>query len=430
MNVRDRAPTDKSAGASATRPRLHRNVWAASGASLLNDFAGEMIVNVLPLFLAGTLGLRASAIGLIEGVAQATAALVKIAAGRLSDRAQRRKTLAVGGYAISTVARLFFVGASSPVAIALVRWAERIGKGVRTPARDALLADSVEPETRGVAFGLHKAADTAGAVLGIGAAMLVVHLVQGDAAALGRATFEALVWLSAIPASLAVLVLALGAEEVPRRADSDGASNARDGASPGQRPAAGDGVLGLGRGFGWVIAIVSLALLGTPGESILILRTAERGSGPLTVLTILLAYNVVYAIVSVPAGRLVDQIGPRRVLVLGWLVNAGAQAGFALASDVVTAAIAWLAFGIHMGIVGGATKALVAELVPARLRATAYGILAAAMGLASFGASALAGLLWDGALGWPGLGPAAPFLLSSALALTAAVGALVTPPSR
>ena len=194
---------------------LPRNVWAVSLTSFLTDISSEMVINILPLFLANVLGVRTSVIGLIEGIAEATASLLKVFSGWLSDRLRARKWLAVAGYGLSALSKPFFYFANTWGAIAAVRWADRVGKGIRTAPRDALVADSIEPRQRGLAFGFHRASDTAGAVLGLIVALVVVWLAQSSSLELGRSTFQTVVLVSLVPAFLAVIALAIGTRDVP-----------------------------------------------------------------------------------------------------------------------------------------------------------------------------------------------------------------------
>ena len=195
--------------------RLPRNLWATSLASFLTDVSSEMVLNLLPLFLANALGVRTHVIGLIEGVAEATASLVKVFSGRLSDRWRARKWIAVAGYGLSALSKPLFYVADTWGAVAGVRWADRVGKGIRTAPRDALVADSIGEGRRGLAFGFQRAADTAGAMLGLLVALAVVWLSQRGAVALGAETFRVVVLISVLPALLGVLSLAVGARDVP-----------------------------------------------------------------------------------------------------------------------------------------------------------------------------------------------------------------------
>src|SRR5436305_1374947 len=185
---------------SLTLRQLPRNVWAASLTSFLPNISSEMVLNILPLYLANVLGVRTDIIGLIEGVAESTASLLKIFSGWISDRLHARKWPAVVGYGLSTLSKPFFLLASTWQLVALVRWADRVGKGIRTAPRDALVADSIEPRYRGLAFGFHRAADTAGAVLGLLIALIVVWAGQAAAVTLTASTFQRMVWISLVPA--------------------------------------------------------------------------------------------------------------------------------------------------------------------------------------------------------------------------------------
>src|SRR5512135_2802471 len=195
--------------------QLPRNVWAVSLTSFFMDVSSEMVINILPLFLANVLGVQTSIIGIIEGVAEATASILKLFSGWLSDKVGGRKWLAVAGYGFSAISKPFFYIASSWELIAGVRWADRVGKGIRTAPRDALVADSVTKETRGLAFGFHRAADTAGAMLGLLIALGVVWMAQSTALDLTKSTFQTVVLISLVPAFLAVLSLIFGAQDVP-----------------------------------------------------------------------------------------------------------------------------------------------------------------------------------------------------------------------
>ncbi len=388
------------------RPALPRNVWAASLASFFMDASSEMVLNVLPLFLANVLGVRTAVIGLIEGVAEATASLVKLLSGWLSDRLRARKWLAVAGYALSAVARVFFYGAGSWGVVASVRWADRLGKGIRTAPRDALVADSVAEPHRGLAFGVQRAADSAGAVVGLVVALAVVALVQQDAAELGRATFQTLVLASLAPAALAVLVLALGARDVPVTRGPEAPRLA---------------LRSLGRPFARFMLVVGLFDLGNSSDAFLVLRAQERGLGLLGVLAMLLAFNLVYAACSTPAGRLSDRVGRRRVIVGGWLLYAAVYLGVGLAREGWQVFGLYVVYGVYYGLTYGTTKAMVADLVPVAVRGTAYGTYNAVLGLLDLPASLVAGILWQGLGPWPGLGPSAPFLFGAATALGAAL---------
>lgn len=401
---------------SGGRPRLHRNVWVASAASFLNDVSSEMLLNVLPLFLANVLGVRVWAVGVVEGVAETTAAATRLWSGWLSDRLRARKWLAVTGYAISTLARPFFLVAGSWPVVAAVRWADRVGKGVRTAPRDALLADSVPAERRGAAFGIHRAADTAGAVVGLLVTLAVVDALQGSGGTLQEGTFRALVLWSLVPAALGVVILAAAARDVPP--------------PPEARAPPRFELRALGPGFGAFVAASALFELGNSSDAFLVLRAQERGLDVVGILWMLLGFNVVYSAVSAPAGALADRLPRKGVLLAGWALYAAVYAGFALAATATHTVLLFLAYGLYQGLAAGATKALLVDLVPAELRGTAFGTYHAVVGLLSLPASLLAGLLWEGIGPWGGFGPSAPFALGAALAGAGAVVLLVAVPGR
>jgi len=387
---------------------LPRNVWAVSLTSFFMDISSEMVINILPLFLSNVLGVGTSVIGLIEGIAEATASLLKVFSGWLSDRLQARKWLAVTGYAVSTLAKPFFYFANSWTAVLAVRWADRVGKGVRTAPRDALVADSIDESQRGLAFGFHRAADTGGAMIGLLIALGVVWAAQSGALELGRRTFQTVVLVSLLPAALAVLSLAMGARDVP-------VTDRRE------RPVIT--FRGLGKPFLLFLLIVGLFDLGNSSDAFLVLRAQERGLSVPGILGMLVTFNGVYTLVSTPAGALSDRVGRRRLIIGGWLAYAAIYLGFAVAGAAWHIWTLYVLYGVYYGLAYGVTKAMVADLVPAELRGTAYGTYNAVLGLLDLPASLIAGLLWQG------LSPAAPFFFGAALALGAALLMLLWRPA-
>ncbi len=385
---------------------LPRNVWAVSLTSFFMDISSEMVINILPLFLSNVLGVKTNVIGLIEGVAEATASLLKVFAGYLSDKLGSRKWLAVAGYAISAFSKPFFYLANSWGAVAGVRWADRVGKGIRTAPRDALVADSIDERHRGLAFGFHRAADTGGAVVGLLVALGVIWLTQRGAGELNRATFQTVVLISLVPAFLAVLSLALGAKDVPVLKE---------------RKMPRFAFRSLGKRFCIFMLIVGLFDLGNSSDAFLVLRAQERGLSVIGVLGMLVTFNLVYALVSTPAGSLSDRIGRRRLIIGGWLVYAVIYFGFALAGAGWHVWVLYALYGVYYGLAYGTAKAMVADIVPQELRGTAYGTYNAVLGILDLPASLIAGFLWQGVGAWDGFGPSAPFFFGGAVALTAAV---------
>lgn len=384
---------------------LPRNVWVVTATSFLTDISSEMIINLIPLFLANVLGVRTGVIGLIEGIAETTASLLKIFSGWLSDRLGRRKWLTVAGYALSTLAKPFLYFANTWAWVLGVRFADRVGKGIRTAPRDALIADSIDERRRGLAFGLHRAGDTAGALVGLVIVVVVVWVAQGKGSELTRATFQSVVLISIFPAALAVLVLVLGAQDVPVTGES-------------RRPP-GLSLQGFDARFKGFLLTVVVFTLGNSSDAFLLLRAQERGLSVLGVMGMLVTFNLIYMLVSGPAGALSDRIGRRRLIAGGWLAYGFIYLGFALANTVWQVWLLFALYGVYYGMAEGASKAMVADLVFPEQRGAGYGVYNAAIGLTAFPASLIAGLLWQGVGGWEGLGPRAPFLFGAAMALMA-----------
>jgi MFS family permease len=389
------------------RKRIPRNVWVLSITSFLTDVSSEMLFNLLPLFLVNVLGVRIAVVGLIEGLAETTASLIKLGSGALSDYLENRKTLTVIGYGLSAIAKPLLYFANTWGWVLGIRFTDRVGKGIRSSPRDALLADSTPEDRRGLAFGLHRAADTAGAFTGLLIAALVVWASQASAAELSRNTFQKVALFSIIPAFLGVIVLALGAREVvsSRTAKDDRSFK----------------FSGLDHKFWAFLGVVVIFTLGNSADAFIILRAQERGLNVLQILGMLLTFNAVYTLIASPAGALSDRIGRRSVLIAGWLVYGLIYLGFAL-SD--TGAQIWLfygVYGLYYALAEGASRAYVADLVPQEQRGTAYGLFHAGVGLAALPASLIAGILWQGLGGWAGLGPAAPFYFGAILSLLAVV---------
>jgi MFS family permease len=384
-----------------TRPRLSRNVWIVTATSFLTDVSSEMIFNLLPLFLANVLGASTGIIGLIDGIAEATASVLKVFSGWLSDRLGQRKWLTVAGYSLSALSKPVLYITTSWLGVLAVRFADRVGKGIRTAPRDALLADSVAPEHRGFAFGVHRAGDTFGAALGLVIALLIVlATTSGDAVKLPANTFQIAVLISIIPAFLAVIVLALGAHEVPIT-------------SQRERPSLS--LAGLDSRFRAFLPIILIFTLGNSSDAFLILRAQERGLPLAGIMLMLIAFNVIYASAAGPLGALSDRLGRRRIIIGGWLVYALIYLGFGLAAQTWQIVVLYVIYGLYYAATDGVAKALVGDLVPQAQRGTAYGVFNATIGIMALPASVLAGLLWQF------IGPSAPFIFGTVLALAAMI---------
>ena len=394
---------------------LPRNVWIVTLVSFLTDISSEMVFNLLPLFLSNVLGVKTNIIGVIEGIAETTASLLKVFSGWLSDRLHQRKWLTVLGYGLSTIVKPFLYFVTSWWGVLGVRFSDRVGKGIRTAPRDALIADTVDEQHRGIAFGMHRAGDTAGAALGILIALLVVLATQSGDVHLERGTFHTIVLISIIPAALAVVALAFGAHDVP---------------IAGQRRAPRLTLSGFDLRFRWFLIAVVVFTLGNSADAFLILRAQDRGLSVAGVLGMLLTFNIVYAALSGPAGALSDRIGRRRLILAGWSAYGLLYLGFAMVGEAWQMWVLYALYGLYYGATEGTAKALVADLVTPDQRGTAYGVYNAAVGVMALPASVLAGVLWQGALGWGGFGASAPFLFGAFMALCAVGIFVATQPRR
>jgi MFS family permease len=392
---------------------ITRNVIALGIVSLLTDISSEMLVYLIPLFLANVLLASPSIIGVIEGVAESGASLLKLASGVISDRIRRRRLLVGIGYGSSVVAKALLLAATAWPIVLLARVGDRIGKGIRTSPRDALIADSTPPEARGVAFGLHRAMDTAGAVVGVAIAALVVATSQGGAGRLGADTFRLLVLVAIVPGVLAVTAIVVGVRDVPARTDISRAPRAGL-VEPGSTV-----VPATWRRFPsafWLFLVASgLFALGNSSDAFLSLRSQQLGVDVRDLLLMIIGFNVANALVSWPVGSLSDRIGRRALVALAWGIYAVAYAGFASVASADSVALLWILYGTYYGVSEAVGRALVADLAPTDLRATGYGIVNAVVGLAVLPASIIAGLLWDR------IAPSAPFWFGAVCAAFAVV---------
>ena len=376
--------------------RIPRTVIALGVVSLLTDLSSEMIYPLLPIFLASVLGAGAMALGLIEGVAESTAALLKVASGIWTDRTRRRKPLVVAGYTLSGMMRpLIGLAAAWPAVLAL-RFADRVGKGLRTSPRDALIADVTDSGTRGTAYGFHRAMDHAGAVLG----PLVAAALLNFAGLPLRQVFL----LSAIPAVAVLVVLLLRVEEPPHpRAESP----------------AGPSLLApwsaLGPDYRRLLLAVLVFTLGNSTDAFLLLRLSQTGVSTAGIALLWSAHHVVKMIANYFGGQLSDRVGPRAMILAGWLFYAAIYLTFGWLHSAPWLIAVFLAYGIYFGLTEPAERAWVASLVPPPLRGTAFGWYHCAIGLAALPASVAFGLLWQQ---W---GVAVAFSTGAVLAALAAI---------
>ena len=383
---------------------LNPNVFFLGIVSLLTDVSSEMIFTLVPLFLRNVLMVPFTIVGLIGGLSESTDAIFRIFSGWFSDRVRRRKPLAVLGYSISTLAKPFMYLASTWGSVLAIKFGDRVGKGIRTSPRDALVADSVSAEERGRGFGLHRAMDTTGAVLGLALAAMIIYLVQGRELGLILKTYQWLVLVGIVPAVLAVPVLLFFVHE-----RKESSPNARQKLSP-------IGFAGFNTRFKLFLAIMAVFTLGNSSDFFVILRAQNLGSSVLYVTLMLVLFNITYAVTALPAGMLSDRLGRRRVIALGWFVYALVYLGFAVASELWQVWLLFACYGVYYGMVEGVARAFVADLVPEDKRGTAYGLYYGVVGITLLPASLIAGWLWQA------YSPAAPFFFGAGLAFLAMVG--------
>ncbi len=373
--------------------RIPAGVWVLGFVSLLMDVSSEMIHALLPLFMVTTLGASALAVGLVEGLAESTALIVKVFAGVLSDYAGKRKGLAVLGYALGALTKPLFAVAASTGMVLAARLVDRVGKGIRGAPRDALITDITPPDVRGAAFGLRQSLDTVGAFVGPLVAVGLMLLWAND--------FRRVFWVAVAPGAAAVLLLALGVRE-PAPSEQRRRSNPLTRRNLGR----------LGAGCWWVVLLGAVVALARFSEAFLVLRA--QGRVPLALIPlVMVTMNMVYAASAYPFGRLSDRVDHRRLLGAGLLVLTAADLVLAASPHWSVILIGVSLWGVHMGMTQGLLATMVADTAPADLRGTAFGMFNLVSGVAMLGASLLAGLLWDR------LGPSYTFLAGAALSLAA-----------
>lgn len=396
----------------ATPPwRPGRNLIALSVVSFLTDASSEIIAPLLPLFLVGTLGATATFVGTIEGTAETIASLLKLASGWWSDRARRRKPLIVIGYTIASVVRPLIALATSATQVLAIRATDRVGKGLRGAPRDALLADSTTPENRGRTFGFHRAFDHAGAVVGPLIAMFCLQLLGMPL----RHVF----WVAAIPGALAVLVAVFGVREADNVAPV-----IAEIIKPIPASIAAPLIQPLGAPFWRTLAPIVLFTLGNSTDAFLLLRASQLGVAVTAIPLLWVLLHVVKMLSSTPGGRLSDSIGRRPLIVSGWLLYAAVYAGFAFAHLQWHAWALFAVYGLVFGFTEGTEKALIADLVAATRRGTAFGWYNAAIGIAALPASVLFGFVWDRA------GAPVAFAMGGGIAVAASMLFLLMVPRR
>jgi MFS family permease len=356
---------------------IPRGVWMLGLVSLFMDISSELIHSLLPVFMVTSLGASALIVGLVEGVAEATALIVKVFSGTISDYLGKRKGLTVLGYGLGAVSKPLFALALSVHWVFAARFMDRIGKGIRGAPRDALIADLTPPEIRGAAYGLRQALDSVGAFAGPLLAVGLMLWWAGD--------FRTVFWFAVIPAVIAVLILVLGVHEPTP-------------ATPGRRPASPIAWRTLGElsgAYWWVVGAGAVFTLARFSEAFLILRAQQLGLADTYAPLVLVAMNVVFAVSAYPLGRLADRADHKVLLGLGIVVLIAADLVLAQAQGLIGVAVGVMLWGLHMGMTQGLLAAMVANAAPAHLRGTAFGFFNLMSGIAMLIASVLAGLLWD-----------------------------------
>jgi MFS family permease len=386
--------------------RLPRNIFALSLVSLLNDVSSEIIYPLLPLFLSITLGASPAIVGLIEGAAESVSSLLKLFAGYFSDRRGTRKAFVVLGYSLANFVRPLLAFATSWYQVLAIRVTDRVGKGIRSAPRDAMIADTVAVEERGLAFGFHRAMDHTGAVIGPLIGYLLVMLFAANRNLPTAGDFTKIFLMASIPALAAVLVVVFFVRETQRK-QTPSASEAIGPAHFSLR--------GFDGNFKRFLVLVALFTLSNSSDAFLLLRARDAGVSIVTIPLLWAALHVSKVLSSIFGGDLSDRLGRRRLIVSGWILYAAVYAGFAFVASAVSVWTLFLIYGIYFGLAEGAEKALVADLVRPEQRGTAYGLYNLAFGITVLPASLLMGGLWY----WRG--PATAFLVSAALGATAAL---------
>ena len=360
----------------APRPSLPSGIWVLGFVSLLMDISSEMIHALLPLFMVGTLGMSVALVGLLEGLAEATALILKVFSGVISDWFGKRKPLAVLGYGLGAATKPLFALATGPGMIFTARLLDRVGKGIRGAPRDALVADIAPPEQRGAAFGLRQSLDTVGAFLGPLLAVGLMLLWAND--------FRAVFAVAIIPAVLCVLLLVLGVQEPERPAGA-----------PRVNPISRTNLKRLPRAYWWVVGVGAVFTLARFSEAFLVLRAEQVGIALALVPLVMVAMNAVFSVTAYPFGKLSDRVSHRRLLLAGLAVLVLADVVLAASTHWTGLLLGVALWGVHMGMTQGLLAAMVADTAPADLRGTAYGFFNLMSGLAMLAASVVAGLLWQ-----------------------------------
>ncbi len=379
------------------RKWLPKNVFMLGLVSFFTDLSTEMIYPLLPLFLSTTLGASRSMIGLIEGIAETTASVLKVFSGYISDKIKKRKLLVFIGYTLSAITKPFFSIATKAWNVLIVRFIDRVGKGIRTSPRDALIADSIDESIRGRAFGFHRAMDTLGAVFGPLTAFLLLPIVNNN--------YRTIFLVSFIPGVIAVSIIIFFVKEKI--------------SSSAKEKKVTLSLKNLPKEFIIFVVLATIFTLGNSSDAFLILRASSLNISPVMIPILWLVFNIVYTLFSVPCGILSDRIGRKPVIIMGFTIYALVYAGFAFATKSIHIWILFIVYGLYYGMIEGNFRAYVADLVPSGIRATAYGIFHTSVGITALPASVIMGVLWDT------VGVKFAFLFGAVLALISGTGLLL-----
>lgn len=381
---------------SPVRERIPRAVWVLGGVSLFMDMSSELVHAILPVYLTTVLGLSVLAVGIIEGIAEATASMLKVVSGVISDRFRRRKSLALLGYGLAALTKPVFPLADTAYGVVAARFVDRVGKGIRGAPRDAIVADVTPPTLRDAAYGLRQSLDTVGAFAGPLLAILFLWLWAGD--------MRAVLWIAVVPAALAVLLLAVGVDEPARDAAGGAAAAPRLRTLPALPPA-----------FWLLMLLAALFSLARLSEAFLVLRAQELKLGLMWIPLVMIVMSVVYSLSSYPAGIWASRVGRHAMLLASLLALAAAEAALAWLPEGAGLWTGVALWGLHMGLSQGGLSAWVAELAPADQRATAFGVFHFITGLSQLVGGGLTGWVWTRH------GSAAAFMAGGAWALVALV---------
>jgi MFS family permease len=395
------------------RWRLPRNVIALGLVSLFNDASSEIIYPLLPLFLTGTLGASKSFVGLVEGISESASSLLKLPAGWLSDRVGKRKLLVVFGYGLASIVRPLLAITSAAWQVLGLRFIDRIGKGLRSAPRDALIADSTPAESRGLAFGFHRAMDHMGAIFGALISAWLIELFAGD--------YARVFWVAAIPALISFLILILAVRDKRGGESRPHSINSGDLGDSGKRTSELKEFSTLDTNFKRYLAILFLFTLGNSSDAFLLLRARECGVSIVTIPILWAALHVSKSFSSVVGGGLSDRYGRKHLIVGGWIVYAVIYLAFAFANRQSHIWVLFLVYGVYFGLTEGVEKAFVADIVKSEARGTAFGFYNLAIGIGAMPASLVTGILWQRFSAATALATGAGLSLLASILLTFAV---------